>query len=127
MIAMRFVGTSKHGVTFFFTPVDERSEYVFDGAFRYFRLRDVEIEKVSRPVATLDILYADEQRLTCLLPSNVAKELVECIKKDANATPDERSNAVSHFFTYHGFSRAVPFAWSVKSRYKTYDTLMGLT
>lgn len=122
--AMRFVGTSKKGVTFFFSPYEEESEHVFDGAFRYFSLKDVEVIRVSHPVATLDILDANEQRLTCLLPSIVAKELVSAIQKDQS--PGNLVPNVQHFFRYHGFSVTVPFAWEVKSRYKTYDGLSGL-
>jgi len=122
--AMRFVGTSKRGVTFFFSPYEGKSENIFDGALRYYSLKDVEVVRVAHPVATLDILDANEQRLTCLLPSIVAKELVSAIQKDQS--PGNLVRNVQHFFRYHGFSVTVPFAWEVKSRYKTYDGLSGL-
>jgi len=123
--AMRFVGTSKRGVTFFFSPYEGESENIFDGALRYYSLKDVEVVRVAHPVATLDILDANEQRLTCLLPSIVAKELVSAVQKDQVPDPSNRGN-IKHFFRYHGFSVTVPFAWEVKSRYKTYDGLSGL-
>ena len=125
---MKFVGTNEGHTLFFFMKVWDNGKllnnWLFDPFFRMIRPGTVVCNPVARPVATLEVLYSDEQLLTCLLPSVVAKDLVSAIAKDKS--PGNTVKNVEHFFKYRGFKQSMPMLWKVKSRYKTYDGLSGL-
>lgn len=109
-----FVGTTTNGIVFLFQHPRETGFYV-DIRGLIYNSKLVQPVKVKHAVATLEVLYADETEYSIPLVSQIARGLRDT---------DQRGQI--HIFQYLSFSRAMPFAWEMKSRFKTYDGLSGL-
>jgi hypothetical protein len=118
----KFVGTDKYQKHWYFWPTDERYEdrkgaVMTPQLMVIWNIKPEDIYPVKRPVAFLEIEYADGQRrFVCPLDAEHAAMIVDRTKNNTLRT---------HFFMYRGFVGSVPFTYQVHSRYKKYQGLKG--
>lgn len=121
MSEYRFVGTDKYQKCWYFRPDKTSLHYLEPGAYltpqlMILWLKPEDLYKVHRPVASLEISYADGRHFVCPLDAEHATMIVDRTKNNTLRT---------HFFMYRGFVGSVPFTYEVHSRYKKYQGLKG--
>lgn len=115
MPTLKFLGTDKYQKTWYFEqPQTGGATLIVDPQGRVYW--EPELHKVYRPVAQLEVNYADGKVLMCPLDAEHAMMVVDRTKNNTLRT---------HFFMYRGFVFSVPFTYQVHSRYKKYQGLRG--